>query len=182
MKVTPTPIEGTYVIELDQFNDERGSLVKIYTETTLAEHNIPTHFPEHFFSVSKKGVIRGMHAQKGYSECGKFIYVQRGKVLDVALDVRPHSPTFKQFFKTELSAKNHKAIYIPKGCMHGFMALEDDTHTVYFQTEMRDANFECGVHFDSFGMDWSEANPIVSERDKNLPTLEEFVSSLTPSI
>lgn len=177
MNVTTTSIEGAYLIELDRFADDRGSLTKIFTETTLAEKGIPTHFPEHFYSTSRRGVIRGMHAQKGHAECGKFIYVPVGAVLDVALDVRPESKTFRQFFKTELSSDNHTAIYIPKGCMHGFLSLEENSHTVYFQTEMRDPNLESGIRYDSFGMDWGEPSPLLSERDRNLPTLEEFVAT-----
>ncbi len=179
MNVTATPIEGAYLIELDRFTDDRGSFTKVFTETTLAEKGIPTHFPEHFYSISKKGVIRGMHAQKAHTECGKFIYVPVGAVLDVVLDVRPDSATFKQFFNTELSAENHTAIYIPKGCMHGFLSLENNSHTVYFQTEMRDANFESGIRYNSFGMDWGEPSPLLSERDRNLPILEDFLATTT---
>lgn len=179
MNVTTIPIEGAYLIELDRFTDDRGSLTKVFTETTLAEKGIPTHFPEHFYSISKKGVLRGMHAQKAHTECGKFIYVPVGAVMDVVLDVRPDSKTFKHFFKTKLSADNHTAIYIPKGCMHGFLSLEDGSHTVYFQTEMRDPNFESGVRYDSFGMDWEDPSPSLSERDRNLPTLDEFISTTT---
>lgn len=175
MQVTATPIGGAYLIKLDRFTDDRGYLTKVFTETTLKEHGIPTYFPEHFYSVSKRGVIRGMHAQKGHTECGKFIYAPVGAVLDVILDTRPNSATFKQFFQTELSAENHTAIYVPEGCFHGFKALVDDTSTFYFQTKLRDSNLECGIHFDSFGMDWNEANPIISERDQKLPTLEEFI-------
>jgi len=180
MKVLPTPIEGVHLIELDRFTDDRGSLTKAFTETALAEHSIPTHFPEHFYSVSRRGVIRGMHAQRAHTECGKFIYTPVGRVLDVVLDMRPDSLTYQQFFKTELSGENHTGIYVPNGCMHGFLSQEENTHTVYFQTKMRDPEFECGIRFDSFGMDWGEENPIVSERDRNLPTMEEFASTTVP--
>lgn len=179
MEVISTPIEGTYLIQFDRFADDRGSLTKVFTETSLAEKGIPTHFPEHFYSISRRGVIRGMHAQKAHTECGKFIYVPVGEVLDVVLDVRPESKTFRQFFHTNLSAENHTAIYVPKGCMHGFLALGENNHTVYFQTEMRDPNFESGIRFDSFGMNWGVDSPVVSERDLSLPTLEEFVKSTT---
>lgn len=177
MRVTATSIEGVRLIESDRFTDDRGSLTKIFTETSLTTQGVPTHFPEHFYSTSRRGVIRGMHGQTAHTECGKFIYVPVGRVLDVVLDTRPDSLTFKQFFQTELSEANHTAIYIPEGCLHGFKALDDSTHTVYFQTKMRDPNFECGVRYDSFGMDWGEETPIVSERDRNLPSMEEFIAS-----
>lgn len=177
MRVTTTPITGVHLLELDRFADDRGSLTKIYTETMFKEHGLPTQFPEHFYSTSRRGVIRGMHGQKDHTECGKFIYVPVGRVLDVVLDMRSNSPTYKQVFQTELSGENHTAIYIPEGCLHGFLALEDNSHTVYFQTKMRDPDFECGVRYDSFGMDWGQEMPIVSERDRNLPTMEEFITS-----
>ena len=182
MTFEQTDISGLYKILLDTFTDNRGSLTKVFTKEAFSGQGLPTHFPEHFFSVSKRGVLRGMHAQTGHTQCGKFIYVSNGRVLDVVLDIRPDSPTFKKFFATELSADNHQAIFVPAGCLHGFLALEDDSHTVYFQTEMRDPSFECGVRFDSFGMDWGETKPIVSDRDQNLPTMEEFITSLRPSV
>jgi len=182
MNVTPTSIAGVYLIQMDRFEDDRGSLTKIYTEATFAPHHISTNFPEHFFSISRRGVIRGMHAQKGATVCGKLIYVPVGAVLDVVLDLRPDSATYQKFFQTELSAANHTAIYVPEGCFHGFKALMDDTHTVYFQTKMRDPDLECGIRYDSFGMDWDEASPLVSARDQNLPTLAEFVNSINHSI
>ncbi|MCB9818881.1 dTDP-4-dehydrorhamnose 3,5-epimerase family protein [Candidatus Nomurabacteria bacterium] len=177
MNVLPSPIDGVYLIELDRFEDNRGSLTKIYTETVFKGYGLPTHFPEHFFSISGRDVIRGMHGQSAHTECGKLIYVSNGSVLDAVLDVRPDSPTYKNFFQTELSSRNHTAIYIPEGCLHGFRALEDNTHTVYFQTKMRDPDFECGVQYDSFGMNWGNNKPILSERDQNLPSLEEFITS-----
>lgn len=178
MKLISTPIGGVYLIELGHFTDDRGSLTKIYTETIFEKNGLPTYFPEHFFSSSNQNVIRGMHGQSAHTECGKLVYVPVGRVLDVALDMRPESPTYQNFFQTELSADNHTAIYIPEGCLHGFKTLEDHTHTVYFQTKMRDPNFECGIRYDSFGMNWGSENTIVSERDRTLPTLEEYSATL----
>lgn len=178
MEILSTSLPGVHLLKLDHFVDDRGSLTKIFTEKTLHEKGLPTHFLEHFFSISRQGVIRGMHGQKDHTECGRLIYVPVGAILDVVLDVRPDSPTFKQFFQIELSEQNHTAIYIPEGCLHGFRALSNNAHMVYFQTKMRDPDFECGVRFDSFGMDWGESSPILSERDKSFPTLDEFTINL----
>lgn len=177
MNVLPTSIDGVYLVELDRFADDRGSLTKIYTETMFMEHGLPAKFPEHFYSISHLDVVRGMHGQKDHTECGKLIHVPVGSILDVVLDVRPDSPSFKNFFQTELSSQNHTAIYIPEGCLHGFRALKDNTHTVYFQTKMRDPDFECGVRYDSFGMNWGNDKTVLSERDQNLPSLEEFITT-----
>lgn len=169
-----TSIPGVYTINADHFTDDRGSLTKTFTKSAFEEQRLPTEFLETFFSVSRKGVIRGMHFQTSPTVCGKVVYVTSGAVLDVVLDIRPESTTYGQYLKVELSRDNHTAIFIPEGCAHGFLALEDNSVTVYMQTKMRDADHEDGIHYDSFGMDWGIKKPIISERDKNMPTLVEY--------
>lgn len=172
-----TDIGGVYKITNDHFTDDRGSLTKTFTKQTFLENGLPTEFPETFFSVSKKGVIRGMHFQTPPTICGKLVYVTFGSILDVILDIRPDSDTYGKYIKVELSKDNHTAIYIPEGCAHGFLAKENSC-TMYMQTKMRDANYEGGISYNSFGMDWGIENPTLSERDQTLPTLEEYKKTL----
>lgn len=171
-------ISGVYIITSDHFTDNRGSLTKTFTNQAFAEKGLPTDFPESFFSVSKKNVIRGMHFQTSPTVCGKLVYVTSGAILDVVLDIRPDSPTYGQYVKVELTKENHKTIFIPEGCAHGFLSLLDNSCTVYMQTKMRDAEYEGGIRFDSFNMEWGIKDPIVSERDLNLPTFSEFKAKL----
>ncbi|MBF05477.1 dTDP-4-dehydrorhamnose 3,5-epimerase [bacterium] len=169
-----TDINEVYLIESDYFTDVRGSLTKTFSEELFLKNRIPTTFKESFFSVSAKNVIRGMHLQVAPSECSKLVYVASGEILDVVVDLRANSPTFGQHISYVLSQKNHKGLLVPEGCAHGFLSLTDNACTVYMQTEMRDVEAEAGVHYDSFGMDWGVTSPILSERDKALPSLKEY--------
>lgn len=170
------PITGAFKIECDHFEDTRGSVTKVFTESVLKELGATITFKESFFSTSHKNVIRGMHFQTHASTCSKLVYVPKGTLLDVILDLRRDAPTFGKHVSLELSQKNHTAVFIPAGCAHGFLALEDNTYTAYLQSEMRKPEEEGGVHFDSFGMDWGISNPILSERDLNLPTFASYTS------
>ena len=100
----------------------------------------------------------------------------RGSVIDVALDIRKGSPTYGQFVSTELSEKNHKVVFVPKGFAHGFLSLEDDTCVTCLQTKMFSKECDASIRSDSFGMDWDVQNPIISKKDLDAQTLEQFIS------
>ncbi|MBF05413.1 dTDP-4-dehydrorhamnose 3,5-epimerase [bacterium] len=169
-----TKLKGVYKITNENFRDNRGTLTKPFTESAFREHGLTTKFDESFFSISGKNVIRGMHLQVSPTACSKLIYIAHGSVLDVVVDLRKKSTTYGEFISLEMSQNNHTAIFVPEGCAHGFLSLEDNTCTVYMQSHMRDPKAEAGVHYDSFGMDWSIAEPILSERDKSLPQLKDY--------
>lgn len=174
MVVHDTTIPGVHTVQTDHFLDERGSVTKVFTEQAFIEKRLATTYDEVFFSVSAKNVIRGMHLQIAPAACSKLVFVTSGSVLDVVLDVRPHSPRFGQYVSFELSRANHTAVYVPEGCAHGFLAQEDNTCTVYLQTAMRDPAAEAGVRYDSFGMAWGIEHPIISKRDTELPLLADY--------
>ncbi len=176
MNIIPTKIEGVFILETNVFQDDRGIFVKTFNKVAFAEHNLSVDFTESFYSISNKNVIRGMHIQVPPKDHSKLVYVTSGKVIDVVLDIRVGSPTYGQFISTELSADNRRSIYMPPGCVHGFVSLEDNTCTVYLQTATYDKTCDTGIKFDSFGMDWSIENPIISTRDLNFETLENFQS------
>lgn len=174
MKIIATKLDGVYVIEPAVHEDGRGKFVKIFHHDTFLKNGLPIEFAESSYSVSAKNVIRGMHFQAPPRDHGKLIYVTSGAILDVALDVRKGSPTYGEYESVELSGENHRAIYIPSGFAHGFLSLRDNSCLTYMQTTMYSPESEAGIRFDSFGMDWSVSNPIVSDRDQDLPPLEEF--------
>jgi dTDP-4-dehydrorhamnose 3,5-epimerase len=174
MKVTPTKIEGVYVIETDAFLDDRGVFVKTFHEQTFKEYGMNTHFKESFYSVSKKDVIRGMHFHLPPEDHSKLVYMTRGSVIDVVLDLRKESLTYGAFFTTHMSAENHTMVYIPTGCAHGFLSLEDDSCMIYLQTGMYSPAHDAGIHFDSFGMKWGVTTPIISKRDKEFLPFKDF--------
>ncbi len=176
MKIVPTELEGVFVIETDMFVDDRGFFTKTFHKHVFEEHGLESDFEESFYSISKKDVIRGMHFHLPPKDHAKLVYVTRGSVLDVTLDIRKNSPTFGKYITTLLSQDNHTMMYIPPGCAHGFLSLEDATCMVYLQSGVYSREEDTGIRYDSFGMDWKTQNPILSNRDKEFKTFEEFSS------
>lgn len=179
MLITQTKIPGVFVIETDAFIDERGEFIKTFHRDTFAISGIDTHFKESFYSISKKDVIRGMHFHLPPKAHAKLIYVTRGSVFDVVLDLRVGSPTYGQYDTIEMSQKNRKMVFIPEGCAHGFLSLEDDTTMVYLQSDVYSMEHDAGIKIDSFGLTWPVSNPIISKRDSEFQTLSDFSSPFT---
>jgi dTDP-4-dehydrorhamnose 3,5-epimerase len=170
MKINETFIEGLYLIEFNQFLDLRGSLFKPFTEKEFKViPNINLGFKETWFTKSKLNVVRAMHLQTEPVACEKLVSVVKGEVLDVILDIRKESKTYGQFFSIVLNDKNPKSLYIPKGCAHGYRVLADESIVMYMATEVHSAEYDLGIRWDSFGFDWNIQNPILSEKDLNLP-------------
>ncbi|MFA5934669.1 MAG: dTDP-4-dehydrorhamnose 3,5-epimerase [Candidatus Paceibacterota bacterium] len=177
MKIVETILNGIFVIETDIFQDERGSFTKIFHKDFFKKNNITSNiFLENYFSISHKNVIRGMHFQIPTEDHEKIVYVTKGSITDVVLDIRKNSPTYGKYQVMEISDKNHRIIFIPKGFAHGFLSLEDDTCVVYLQTTMYSKEHDTGIRFDSFGMDWDVENPIISKRDQSFQKLEDFIT------
>jgi dTDP-4-dehydrorhamnose 3,5-epimerase len=174
MKTTTTNLDGVLILEPQVFTDARGEFIKPFHKQTFKDLGIEDTFEESFYSLSNKGVIRGMHFQTPPEDHAKLIYVPYGEILDVIVDLRKNSPTYGQFTSVVLSHENHKMVYIPKGFAHGFLSLKDGSCTTYLQSTMRSAEHEGGIRFDSFGFDWGVENPITSDRDKQFPTLSAF--------
>lgn len=123
--VTPCDIEGLYVIEPTVFKDERGYFVETYNQNDMKEAGLDMVFVQDNQSMSTRGVLRGLHFQKQFPQ-GKLVRVVRGKVFDVAVDLRSDSKTYGKWFGVELSAENMKQFYIPEGFAHGFLVLSDE--------------------------------------------------------
>lgn len=177
VEIVDTELNGVYIIKNPIFNDVRGTFTKIYNEDQFGEFNICTDFKESYYTVSKKNVIRGMHFQRPPYDHNKLVYVPKGKIIDVILDLRQNSSTYKKFITVELSDSNGHSIYIPKGLAHGFKSLEDDTIAVYQVSTVYNSNYDSGVRYDSFGMDWNVDELIISDRDMEFMELDKFKSS-----
>lgn len=128
--VTPCDIEGLYVIEPTVFKDERGYFVETYNQNDMKEAGLDIVFVQDNQSMSTRGVLRGLHFQKQFPQ-GKLVRVVRGKVFDVAVDLRSDSKTYGKWFGVELSAENMKQFYIPEGFAHGFLVLSDEAEFCY---------------------------------------------------
>lgn len=179
MNVIKTDIEGVFVIEPQVFGDERGYFFESFNaERFLAQTGVEVTFVQDNESRSKRGVLRGLHFQKKPHAQAKLVRVVQGRVLDVAVDIRPESPTFGKYVATELSGENHRQMFIPKGFAHGYVVLEDDTIFQYKCDEFYHPESEDGIAWNDpqIGIEWGipENEIILSEKDKNRPFLSEL--------
>jgi len=180
MTFKETTIKGLFVIEPKIWRDDRGYFYESYTKKTFKEAGIYADFVQDNQSLSQKGTLRGLHAQTDTSAQGKLVRVITGRVIDVAVDIRKNSPTYGEHLAIELSAEKHNMFWIPPGFLHGFVTLEDHTIFTYKVTNLYDKPSEIGVLWNDknlnidWGIDLSEV--ILSEKDKELPLFEDFIS------
>jgi dTDP-4-dehydrorhamnose 3,5-epimerase/CDP-3, 6-dideoxy-D-glycero-D-glycero-4-hexulose-5-epimerase len=174
MKIEKTDLEGVFIIHNFFAEDERGTFVKTFNSNDFNNNDLNFSIKESYFSVSKKNVIRGMHFQLPPHDHEKLVFVPYGSILDVIVDLRKNSSTYCKYISIELSAKNKKSIFIPRGLAHGFKSLEEDTLTVYNVSSVYNSTSDHGIRFDSFGFDWDLQNPILSKRDLQFESLEDF--------
>lgn len=176
MKITKTKLDGVVIIEPDVFGDNRGFFMESWNKKTMSELGLDYDFVQDNHSKSTvKGTLRGIHFQKGDKAQAKLVRCIKGAVLDIAVDLRKNSPTFKQWVKVELSAENKKQLLIPRGFGHGFVTLTDDVEFLYKADNYYAPEAEVGVRWDDpdIGVVWNIQNPILSEKDKINPFLED---------
>ena len=170
MKIIKTQIKGLLVFKGEKFNDNRG-----YFREILIEKTVKRKFKFNVVSMSKKNVIRGLHLQKGEPQA-KFISVVKGKIIDVAVDIRKNSRTYGKHFKIVLSDKNCTSLYIPEGFAHGFGGLEKENIVVYSCTNYRHKKGERGIRWNdkNLKINWNIKKPIISSKDKKNIPFEQF--------
>lgn len=176
MQLRETKISGAFEIELPFSEDDRGDFVKILHVDSFRDNGLESNFTESYYSTSKAGVIRGMHFQTPPHDHEKLVYCVEGKVLDVILDLRVDSPTFKEYVSIELSKSAHNAVYIPKGVAHGFCVQEGSATLVYMTTTVYNQGSDTGVLWNSFGFNWPIDAPLISDRDKGFSSFSDFNS------
>lgn len=175
MKIIDTALPEVKRITLDVFRDARGFFTERYSETALAALGITERFVQDNHSRSLPGVVRGLHFQHAPMQ-GKLVGVVHGRILDVAVDVRPHSPRFGQHVAVELAADT-ELLWIPPGFAHGFCVLGDVPADVFYKvTAAYHAAGESGIRYDHVA--WPVETPILSDRDRALPTLAEAAPQL----
>lgn len=174
-----TSIPGCYVIRPWRHLDNRGLFVKTFHAEAFREHGLETDFREDFYSISRKGVLRGMHFQSPPYHHAKLVYCAKGRILDAIVDLRNDSQGFGLQETLELSGENGWVLYLPPGVAHGFYVLSDEAITVYRVTSEYRPEADSGVRWDSCGIAWPNNSPIVSARDFNLPPLEEVRNVFT---
>lgn len=178
MKAIKTPLEGCFILEPNVLRDNRGYFVETFNENTFREATgISAHFVQDNQSFSSRHVLRGLHYQTGEHAQAKLIRVLTGSVWDVAVDLRPESPTYGQYYGVELSADNMLQFYIPRGFAHGFVVLSDTATFFYKCDNFFHKTAEAGVSYrdPELAIDWPVLSHklLVSERDQNLPNLAQ---------
>lgn len=174
MNLTKTKLEGVYIVEPKVFGDERGWFMESYSKIKTPE--IDCDFVQDNHSYSKeKGTLRGIHFQNREHAQAKLVRCIRGAVLDVAVDLRKGSSTYKQWVAVELSAENKKQLFIPRGFGHGFVTLTDDVEFVYKADNYYNYESDRSILWcdSDINVEWGVENPIISEKDAKAPTLKD---------
>lgn len=168
-------LDNVFLLNCKSFKDARGSFVKIFQNKAFLELGLEFNPAEIFISNSKKDVVRGMHYQDGCSAHEKLIYCSQGSVLDVVVDVRAQSPFFNKPITIKLDSNDDYAIYIGKGYAHGFLSYSDNTSIIYCTSTIHNPALDKGVLWSSIDFEWPIASPILSERDKEHPTINSLL-------
>lgn len=183
MKVTKLSLEGAYLIELDVFRDERGFFLESYQHRRYADNGLDVNFVQDNRSFSKKGILRGLHYQIK-RPIGHLIYVTRGSVFDVGVDLRRNSPTFGEYLSITLTAENNQQLFFPEGIAHGYCTLGDENEILYKCTDYYDPTDEAGVIWNDpdIGIRWPVHDPMIKPRDANFPLLKDIPTSRLPKV
>jgi dTDP-4-dehydrorhamnose 3,5-epimerase len=171
-----TTLPGCLILCPAVRSDSRGSFVKPFQASTFQALGLETGFTEQYWSVSIRGVVRGLHFQAPPSEHGKLVYCTEGEVFDVVVDLRRGTPTFGHHTTVPLSGENGRSLYVPRGCAHGFAVITGRATMIYNVTSEYDPGKDTGIRWDSVGIKWPVFDPIVSERDLSLPGFHDFNS------
>lgn len=172
MQIQPTQLSGVMTVSATAYYDDRGGFSRTYDAAAFAAAGLPTVWPQCNTSVSmRRGTLRGMHFQAPPRPDPKLVRCTRGRIFDVAVDLRPDSTTFQRWFGVELSHVNQDALFVPAGCAHGFITLEDDCEVLYMMGEIYLPELSRGVRWNdrTFGIKWPLTPVVISERDATWP-------------
>ena len=176
MKIFKTNIPEVLILSPDIYKDKRGQFLESYNFSNYKKYLNDISFIQDNESISKKGVLRGLHYQKSPKSQAKLIRVVKGKIQDIAVDIREDSPTFKQHVSIELNDSNHQQLFIPEGFAHGFLVLSDEAVVQYKVNNKYTPNLDKGYRYDdpAFNIKWmlDKQNIILSKKDEVLPYLK----------
>ncbi len=176
MLIEQASIPGCYQIFPQVRRDNRGSFVKTFHQEVFEKNSLRTDFAEEYYSLSHKGVLRGLHFQTPPHEHVKLISCLSGKVLDAIVDLRVGSPTYRKFLTFEMSAEQGNMIYLAPGIAHGFYALTDNVIMHYKVTTVYAQEHDAGIKWNSTDIPWPDSAPTLSKRDLDFPSLAAFQS------
>jgi len=181
MILHPGTVAGAYVVEPEPVEDERGFFARIFSSHEFAERGLDASVAESSLSYNRdRWTLRGLHYQRTPHQESKLVRCVAGAVYDVAVDLRPDSPTFLRWQGVELSAESRLAYYVPRGCAHGYLTLEADTELLYQIAQPYVATAAAGVRWNDplFGIEWPATPRVISARDASYPDLAPASSSI----
>lgn len=172
MRFHDTPVAGAWLVEPEARSDDRGFFARLWSQDEFAAKGAPASFVQFNDSFSRlKGTLRGLHYQVDPHAEAKLVRCIGGRVFDVLVDMRPESPTYRNWFGAELTPVNRSLVYVPAGCAHGYLTLEDESEVIYLATAPYFAPAERGVRWDDpgIGIRWPQAPSVVSPKDRQWP-------------
>ena len=176
MDIEKTSLDGFYIIKSKLHSDSRGNFLKNYHSTSFNNLNLDNNFMESYFSVSKKNVFRGLHFQTPPYDHAKLVSLVAGEALDVVVDLRKSSKSYGHYEKVKLTTSDTQILYLSSGLAHGFLSLSDNTILQYMTTSEYNKQHDQGILWSSIDMNLPIKEPIVSERDREFVTLDQFTS------
>jgi dTDP-4-dehydrorhamnose 3,5-epimerase len=185
MNFRKTTIDGAFIVEPERQADERGFVARTWCHAEFHAHGLSPRFLQASISYSpRRGTLRGLHYQVAPHEEAKLVRCTRGAIYDVAVDLRPHSPTFLRHAAAILNPENRLALYVPEGCAHGFLTVEDDTEVLYQMSAVYAPELGRGVRWNDalFAIDWPMPPSVISLRDHHYEdfTLQRRETSVAP--
>ncbi len=176
MQFYPTMLRDAYLVQLKPARDNRGFFARTFCVEEFADHGLETNYPQHSISFSaRRGTLRGMHYQRDPHSEVKLVRCTKGAILDVIIDIKPDSPTYRRWQGFELSSVNGRQLYIPKGFAHGFQTLSDDVEVSYLISAPYKPESAHGIRYDdpTFGISWPLSVTEISERDLHWPDFSQ---------
>jgi dTDP-4-dehydrorhamnose 3,5-epimerase len=180
-----TLLPGCYVIEPERIQDQRGYFARVWCKKELEQHGLKAEMLQSNLGFSqRKGTLRGLHYQKDPHAEVKVVRCTRGAIFDVVVDLRPQSPTHKEWFGVELTEGNGKMLYVPEGCAHGYLTLLDNTEMYYHTSSIFDRDSAFGVRYNdpAFEIKWPIKAEVISEQDAKWPNYESSTEKLTLNV
>lgn len=174
MRISPTPVAGVMTVEVDAHRDTRGGFARAFCAETFAAHGLPDRFPHANLSWNDAAhTLRGLHFQADPRPEAKLVRATRGRVFDVAVDLRPGSPTYRAWTSVVLDAERRNALFVPSGCAHGYLTLERDCEVFYLVSEVYVPELARELRWDdpAFGIAWPAAPAVISAKDAAAPFL-----------
>jgi len=180
MLITETSLQGAFLIDIEQHQDTRGFFARTFCQKEFSDGGLkPTIAQCNVAFNYKKGTLRGMHYQVAPATEVKLVRCTHGAIYDVIIDLRPESPTYKLYFSVELTAENHRALYVPEMFAHGYQSLTDDAEVVYQMSEFYAPDYQRGLRYDdpAFGIEWALPISEISDKDTTWSPFESLVST-----